>query len=169
METGAYLSNLKMEVKTHAIRGQQASHIIGGRSSSSSQKGFFRGCSFISPFLSSTFSLTLSSTICFSNFTSSLKVGAVVGPGGGVTDGEEKGSVTSVTEALGITISPFCLPSSSSFSCLSFSPTLFLCRGLEGRVWGSVATVTMLSKTTIHDKKPRLPGHPNEWEKIETF
>ncbi len=137
--------NLRRRVmKTHAKGVQQASHIMGGRSSSSSQKGFFRGSSFTSPFLSSTFSSTLSSTLCFSSSASTLQVWAVAGSGGGVSNGEERGSVTSVTEVLGVVESPSCFPSSS---CLSLSPAhLGRVGALEGGA-EAAATVTMLLKS----------------------
>lgn len=132
-------------MKTHA-KGVRASHIMGGRSSSSSQKGFFRGSSFTSLFLFSTFSSTLSSMLCFSNSASTLQVWAAAGLGGGVSDGEERGSVTSMTEVLGVVMSPSCFPSSS---CLSLSPAHFgRVRALEGGAWGSAATVTILLKSS---------------------
>lgn len=130
-------------MKTHAKRVQQASHIMGGRSSSSSQRGLFRGSSFTFLFLSSTSSSTLSSALCFSNSASTLRVWAAAGVGAGVSDGGERGLVTSVTEVLTIVMSP-CFPSSS---CLFLSPTLIGREGpLEGGDWGSACTVTMLLK-----------------------
>lgn len=130
--------------RRHMQTVQQASHIIGGRSSSSSQKGFFRGSSFTLLFLSSTFTSTFSSTFCFSSSASTLRVWVTAGLGGGVSDGGERGSVTAVTEVLGM--SPSCFPSSS---CLSLSPALWGRVGaLEGGAWGSARTVTMLLKSS---------------------
>lgn len=105
---------------------QRESHIMGGRSSPSSQRGFFRGSSFTFLFLSSISSSTLSSTLCFSNSASTLHVwAAAVGLGSGVSDGGEGGLVTFVTEVLRIVIL-LCFPSSS---CLFLIPTLTGRRG----------------------------------------
>lgn len=65
------------------------SHIMGGRSSSSSQTGIFRGSSFTFAFLSSTTSSTLSSALCSCN--SMLQVLVAAGLMGGVCDGGERG------------------------------------------------------------------------------
>lgn len=99
------------------------SHIMGGRSSSSSQKGFFRGSSTIFAFLSSTMSPTLSTTfssgLCLSNFATMLQVLVAAGLIEGVCDGGESGG-TFETEVLEIVMS-LC---SLSSSCLLFSSTL---------------------------------------------
>lgn len=145
--------NLRRGVmKTHAKRVQRASHIMGGRSSSSSQRGLFRGSSFTFLFLSST-SSTLSSTLCFSNSDSTLQVWAAAGVGAGVSDGGERGLVTSVAEVLRIVMSP-CFPSSS---CLFLSTTLIGREGpLEGGDWGSACKVTMLLKSSDKAKISRV-------------
>lgn len=138
--------------KTHAKRVERASHIIGGRSSSS-QKGFFRDSSFTTPFLSFTSTSTLSPTLGFSNSASILQVWAAAGLGGGVSGGEERVPVTSVTEVLGFVMSPSCFP---SFSCLSLSTAhLGMVGALEGGAWGSAATVTMLLKSSDKAKITR--------------
>lgn len=133
---------------------QQTSHIIGGRSSSSSQRGFFRGSSFTFLFLSSTSSSTLSSTLCFSNPASALPVWAAAGgPGSGLIDGGERGLVTFVTEASRI-VNSVCFPSSS---CLFLIPTLTGRGGALGD-WngGSACLVTTLLK--FSDKAEKLAG-----------
>lgn len=118
---------------------------MGGSSSSTSQIGFFPGCSFTSHFLSSALSSTSSSTLCLSNSASTLQAGES-GLGGEGVDGGDSGSITSETDVLGIFMSPSsCFPPPSS--CISFSPAhLVLVEGLEGGVWGSAAVVIMLLK-----------------------
>lgn len=130
------------------------SHIIGGSSSSSSQKGFFRGFSFTSFFLSSTsaFSSTLSSTFCFSSPDFTLQTCAGPGLGAGTSDGEKRGSAVTVAEILGTIAPP--LSSFSSFSSrLSLSTAnVGLVGALEGRACDSAATATILLEQQPSDK-----------------
>lgn len=98
------------------------SHIMGGRSSSSIQKGFFRGSSsifvFLSSTLSTTFPTTLSSGLCSSNSATMLQVLVAAGLMEGVCDGGERGGT--FESVLGIVMSLCCLSS----SCLLLSSTL---------------------------------------------
>lgn len=138
----------------HAKRVQQASHIMGGSSSSTSQKGFFPGCSFTSLFLSSALSSISFSTLCLSNSASTLQVGAA-GLGGGGSDGDESGKITSETDVLVIFMSPSCFSTPSA--CLSVSPAhLVLVEGLVDEVWGSAPTVTMLLKSSDKSKITKI-------------
>lgn len=145
--------NLRRGVtKTHAERLQGTSHIMGGRSSSSSQKGFFLGSSFPFRLLSITSSSTLSSTtLCFFKSASTLQVWAAAGLGSGVSSGGESGLIISVAEVLmSLVVVSLCSPSSS---CLLLSPALTGREGsLGGGGIGSACTVTMLLKCS--DKGP---------------
>lgn len=99
------------------------SHIMAGRSSPSSQKGFFRGSSSIFVSLSSTTTPTLSNTfssgLCLSNSVAMLQVLVAAGLVEGVCDGGESGG-TFETEVLQIVMSLCGLSS----SCLLLSSTL---------------------------------------------
>lgn len=110
-------TNMKLVEETHK-RVQQAAHIMGGSSSSISQKGFFPGGSFTSLFLSSTLSLAFLSTLCLSNSVSTLQILAAAGLGAGVSVVEQSGSITSELDGLGIFKSPSCW----LFSWLSVRP-----------------------------------------------
>ena len=135
------------------------SHIMGGRSSSFSQKGIFRGSSFTFVLLSSTISSILSSAPCLSNSASTLQVLVAAGLRGGVCDGGERRG-TLETEVLGLVTS---LGSSSS-SCLLLRYTLAGRKGsLEDGGWRSAcieATMLKLNdKTEINNNFGTNPNH----------
>lgn len=119
------------------------SHIMGGRlSSSSSQKGIFRGSSFTLVFISSTTCSTRSSALCLSDSASILQVLVAAGLMGGVCDGGERGG-TLETEVLGVDTS-LCSPSSP---CLFLGSTLTGRKGsLEDGGWGAACTEATLLK-----------------------
>lgn len=135
---------------------QRASHIMGGRSSSSSRRGFFWGSSFTFLILSPTSSSTLS--FFDSASTSHVWTEAAGEVSAGVSDGGDMGLVTSMTEALGI-VTSLCLPSSS---CLFLSPALTGRGGaLEGSGGGSACTVPVLLKFSDKAKISR-EASPNQ-------
>lgn len=147
----AGLSNIESIISENWVKDMQEevnrqSHIMGGRSSFSSQNSFFCVWSSTSRFLSSTFSSTVSFRLCLSDSATSLQVWAIAQLGRGVIDGEERGRATSVTDVLGVGMSSFCFVSSNS------SPLHFLGSSSEGGAWGFAATVGMLVRQRPSDK-----------------
>lgn len=116
------------------------SHIMGGRSSSSSQMGIFRGSSFTFVCLSSTTSSTLSSALCL--FNSMLQVLVAAGLMGGVCDGGQRGG-TLETEVWGI-VTSLCGPSSSC--CFLRSALTGREGSLEEGGWGAACTEATVLK-----------------------
>lgn len=153
---------------SHA-KGSSTSHIMGGSSSSSIQKGFFGGCAL-------TTSPLLSSALCLSRAALLLQASGAVAAGvaeegRGLSDGEIRGSLSSGTDVWGTALSTVGLLASLSLaSSLSLTKAHFLVWEIEGGAWGPAAVVTMLlwsqwqgqdyskCQSTLHHRRLHICG-----------
>lgn len=144
--------------------GRFKSHIIGGRSSSSIQKGVFRPSTFTFPCLSFSTSSTPSTTLRFSTTDSTLQGRAAGGAAAaeGSDAGEEKGLgglrvVSSLCFSSSVSSSSF---NSCCCCCCFVSPAL---GGREGRGRGSACAETTALERSDRAKISRKHSEGQGW------